>query len=399
MKLSAQQERALDAIGAWRSQLFVLAGYAGTGKTTLLAELAERLGHRARFLAPTGKAVNVLRRKLGRGPAISTIHSLIYRAREYSEADIEAQSRVIDQIRQDRAPDQAIRDAYSRLDELREAVDQGRCDFLYRGGDGAEILVVDEASMVSERLEADLLATGARVLFVGDPGQLPPVAGRDFFERHPPDVFLNEVHRQAAGSAILRLATSARLGEPLKDWVDECELLRGFPGMERALQADVALTGGNATRRAFNSKARARLGHEGLYPRRGEPLICLRNDHDVGLVNGGVAVAVDDAKWGPLELRQSMIYEGTPLELPLDPYYFELYRDPRLSRRDHPFERDQAHFDFAYCLTVHKAQGSEWDHVLVVDDGMRAGDKDFRRRWAYTAITRAARRLTWVARR
>jgi exodeoxyribonuclease-5 len=64
-----------------------------------------------------------------------------------------------------------------------------------------------------------------------------------------------------------------------------------------------------------------------------------------------------------------------------------------------PFEYGLVPADFGYALTCHKAQGSEWDRVLVYDEGTGSGvmrDPILRRRWLYTAVTRAKRELLWV---
>src|SRR5437660_760849 len=77
----------------------------------------------------------------------------------------------------------------------------------------ARLIVLDEVSMVDDEIAADVRSYGKKILVIGDPGQLPPVRGQGAFTRRKPDVFLSEIHRQAADSPIIRLATMARKGE------------------------------------------------------------------------------------------------------------------------------------------------------------------------------------------
>ena len=79
----------------------------------------------------------------------------------------------------------------------------------------AELIVLDEVSMVGDDMARDLLAFGKPILVLGDPGQLPPIKGEGAFTEAQPDVMLTEIHRQAAESAIIRLATMARQGQPI----------------------------------------------------------------------------------------------------------------------------------------------------------------------------------------
>jgi exodeoxyribonuclease-5 len=138
---SPQQENALSAVAAWlkrgEPQLFRLFGYAGTGKTTLARHIAEGVEGEVAFGAFTGKAASVLRAK-GCHEA-STIHSMIYRTRESDEG--------------------------------------GPLFAINRSGPAsqADLIVIDECSMVDEELGRDLLSFGKPVLVLGDPAQLPPV--------------------------------------------------------------------------------------------------------------------------------------------------------------------------------------------------------------------------------
>lgn len=79
----------------------------------------------------------------------------------------------------------------------------------------AKLIVLDEVSMVGEEMARDLMSFGKPILVLGDPGQLPPIQGEGAFTKTAPDIMLTEIHRQAAESAIIRLATMAREGLPI----------------------------------------------------------------------------------------------------------------------------------------------------------------------------------------
>lgn len=91
----------------------------------------------------------------------------------------------------------------------------------------ADLIVLDEVSMVNQQIAEDLRSFGKKILVMGDPGQLPPVAGAGAFTNREPDAFLAEIHRQAADSPIIRLATAARLGKPIRvgDYGDGVQVL------------------------------------------------------------------------------------------------------------------------------------------------------------------------------
>lgn len=406
---SPQQDQALRAVRDWmregaRPQVFRLFGYAGTGKTTLAQHLAEDMGD-VLFGAYTGKAAHVLHKK--GCPGATTIHSLIYNTKDKGRArlrETEAQlAALLLELREDGANTAAI-DLNRRVQELRAQVERERQllsqpsfvlneDSIVRD---ADLVVIDECSMVDERMGADLLCFGTPVLVLGDPAQLPPVMGGGFFtEGHEPDIMLQEIHRQAAESPIIDLATRVRLGD--KAVVEDhgaCRVIRAEDmTTEMALEADQLLVGRNLTRNCYNRRMRTLLGRERIdAPVPGDKLICLRNNHERGLLNGAiwhatdVGAVTDDRVYMEVQPEEG----GDILQVEAHRHYFES------DGTSLPWwERKEAEeFDYGYAITVHKAQGSQWDNVMLFDEAWCF--RQDRQRWLYTGITRAAESLTVV---
>ena len=137
----------------------------------------------------------------------------------------------------------------------------------------AKLIVLDEVSMVGEEMARDLMSFGKPILVLGDPGQLPPIKGEGAFTRDAPDVMLTEIHRQAAESAIIRLATMARQGEPIGfGEYDRCvaKMRKGDVTPAQALRSGQLICGMNATRLQLNNAMRAR--------RRASAAACCRRD-------------------------------------------------------------------------------------------------------------------------
>ncbi len=363
MDWSAQQEKALSAVASWIEdargpQVFRLFGYAGTGKTTLARHIAENVDGDVEFAAFTGKAALVLREK-GCGDA-RTIHSLIYRPRDL---DSEEPTFV--------------------LNEDSPAAK-------------ASLIVIDECSMVDEELGRDLLSFGKKVLVLGDPAQLPPVKGGGFFTEQTPDVMLTEVHRQAADNPIVRLSMQVRGGERLKigDHGAMRVVSRKTIDAELVKSADQVLVGLNKTRRAYNKRLRELLGFSEPLPEAGEKLVCLRNDKTKGLLNGAIFRVHKASGLRRARYRMSLSSEEAPGAKPIRvgvlPAFFEGAEESLPYAR----RRESDEFDFGYALTVHKAQGSQWDNVVLFDESWAF--RENRERWLYTGVTRAAKNLTVV---
>lgn len=367
--------------------LFLADHYVVTHNTTLAQHFAENVGGRVLFGSFTGKAAAVMRSK-GCGDA-TTIHRLIYTSRDKSShklKELQAALRVaVDETDRARLRGlitqeiQAIKSPAFRLNEDSPVKN-------------AALVIIDECSMVGERMGRDLLSFGTPVLVLGDPAQLPPVGSGGFFTGSP-DHMLTEVHRHARESGILRLATEIRRGDNIDhcNYGDACVIPKAELDKDSVPGYDQILVGKNRTRKATNARMREILGRGGVLPEAGDKLVCLKNDHDLGLLNGEIwqtldAMALDDDKVG---LTVQNNDTGAALTV-------EAWRHPfegiDLERWEH--DRETQEFDYGYVLTCHKAQGSEWPRVVVFDQSHVFGANA--RRWLYTAATRASQELTIV---
>jgi exodeoxyribonuclease-5 len=370
---SPQQDAALVAVSDWLKarpgtgntpQVFRLFGYAGTGKTTLARHLADSVEGKVSYAAFTGKAALVMRSK-GCGGA-STIHSLIYKARESGEE----------------APN------FELWDEAPASK--------------AKLIVIDECSMVDAELGRDLLSFGIPLLVLGDPAQLPPIQGAGFFTSAEPDAMLTEVHRQAKDDPIVRLSMLVREGERLEPgrYGDSEVVLRGDFDPDRVLEADQILVGRNNTRRAYNTRLRERLGREEGLPVAGDKLVCLRNNRKKALFNGGLWTVKERAagrSGSVITMRIVPDADFSGAALGVKGVKVSVRRECFLGGIedfDWPQRKKYDEFDYGYVLTVHKSQGSQWDDVVLFDESFAF--QDSRARWLYTGITRAAKKLTLV---
>ncbi len=407
--LTEDQAEAAALIEEWflhlNTQIFVLCGYAGTGKTFLVDHVVRALGltpgESAAFVAPTGKAASVLIR--GGTPA-STVHSLIYTREE----DIE-------------------------VDENGEVISERFLRFVLKEKLPKEIrlIVVDETSMVSDDVLRDLLSFGIKCLFCGDPAQLPPVGGSNSLLTMPV-ITLKEIVRQERDNPIVRLAEEVRRGGvPAFGTYGDGAVVAPYRSLSAEargrllLEADQVIVGTNRTRARLNREIRRLRGipEEAQLPADGEKLVCTLNDWgkpldergDFHLVNGIIGtcynVREQEDGLGQLDFRADFL-ESAVYDLPFDAGIFTqgkyfhgygekacLLENGRLVHEDNyevlrrfrvRREDTVCRFEFAYAVTCHKAQGSEYDKVVVIDESRFFEDAD---RWLYTAVTRAKKKL------
>jgi exodeoxyribonuclease-5 len=359
MTPTPEQQGAVDAVLKWMDErantgrnYFTLGGLAGTGKSTVIGFLLE--SSKLRSLNPavaafTGKAASVLR---SRNIAATTLHSLMYTPEH-------------DPVR-------------------------GKTVFLRRESIPNGLVLVDEASMVSRWLFDDLMSFHVPVIFVGDHGQLEPLGDNPNLMRTP-DIVLETIHRQAAGSPIIQFAHDIRRGKQVARTVKgELE----FGGMDAFLESlatyDAAICGYNQMRCAVNEGMREYYEYGGKLAK-GDRVVCLRNNRKLALWNGLMARVTEVVQAGDeaivadiliadgREMRVSMLAEqfgNAPIQY-------------KATDRDAPY---MTYWDYAYAITCHKAQGSEWDSVAVLEQIHPEWD---RARWSYTAATRAKKKLLY----
>ena len=185
----------------------------------------------------------------------------------------------------------------------------------------ARLIVLDEVSMVGEDMARDLMSFGKPILVLGDPGQLPPIKGEGAFTKDAPDIMLTEIHRQAEESAIIRLATMARQGEPIgfgqyDTFVWKMRKMDVTP--EQCLRGGQVICGLNATRLQLNNAMRRAAGFgDGWLPTgRGEKIICLKNQNDLGLINGMFLTLEDIVDEGSLFFSATRCGRGRQSDRP-----------------------------------------------------------------------------------
>lgn len=353
--LTEDQTAAVEAIEEWLDApgdklRFTLGGYAGTGKTTTIKALLERLDEkeiRSSVMSFTGKAVSVLRRK-GVEKA-RTIHNTIYHLNP----------------------------------------DTGEFELSY--GLGADVIIVDEASMISRDLYSDLSSFEIPVLYVGDMGQLEPV-GDDPRLMEEPDFVLDTIHRQAQNSPIIQFAERIRFNMPYTygRLGDELKILPSRELDSYIDKVDQVICGFNRTKNSINTSYRQeKYGHANKMFEDGEKIVCMRNNSRFGVFNGTQAKVIRTvSSYGTvhridLELDDGKIVESIPADIGVLHGAESVPKGVRLTHHT-------TYWDFAYCTTCHKAQGSEWDSVAVLVEPSNLWNQI---RWNYTAVTRAAKKL------
>lgn len=359
-----------------------LGGYAGTGKTTLLAELRKELANfdknmKIGFVSYTGKAARVLKTKLKEEKiafpqdSIGTIHSLIYSPVTNEHEEIVGW-------------------------KIKDKVDR-------------DLIIIDEGSMVDQQIWTHLMSYGKPVIVVGDHGQLPPIAG-NFNLMQKPDLLLTEIWRQEKENPIIELSIMSRekgqippgiysacvrkfavddpdgqemMGEIISNYRDDTLILCGY----------------NTTRRKLNAAIRATLGFKSPHPMGGDRVICLRNNHRMSIFNGmlGTVEAIEkvDDEW--YDATIFMDGEEKPYKGFISAAQFESDKALNFTGNRTLYKRGDL-FDFGYALTVHKAQGSQARKVVLFEERFKKMSDEEWRRWLYTAVTRAEEELYIFAR-
>lgn len=414
--LSEQQQAAFEAAKKWLEdfeegktsrKFFVLEGFAGTGKSFTLKHIINELGYNAAYMAYTGKAALVLR-KYSNVPA-TTIHSAIYKLIRPSEETFKR----LYQERDDATSEAEKKELTNEINKLMQP--QFRLDTEAFDDSGVELIALDECSMVDKELLADLTSFGIPIFALGDSGQLPPVRGTGALFEGLPDAQLTDIRRQGKDSPIIEWSFFARKNRPLPPtnpdtWkTDEVSkipaayTLHNEDFMQELFDDhDIAICWKNKTRQDLNLRRRRQLGYGGTFPEVGETLQITKNDKDLGVFNGQFAEVTEVGEVFDTYLEVTVLPEGSDKEvkLKLMRYKFEEYFDPKAKDSLSVFAfKGKQEADFGYAITCHKAQGSQWERVLVFEENAFNwnGKSLERSQWLYTAITRAAQKLTVIA--
>lgn len=388
MELTRKQEEGLKiAIERYRNkELYTsIAGYAGTGKSTLIRFIIAALGlqnYEVAYVAYTGKAAQVLRSK--GCPNACTAHRLLYRSFPREDGSFY------------HAPKKTL-------------------------GGILKLLVVDEVSMMPLELWELMLSHRIHVIALGDPGQLPPVKQAAANVLGKPHIFLDEIMRQEEDSEIIRLTMDIREHKPLTfQHGSEVKIVgpEEFFVPNFLQWGDQIICAKNKTREMINAQMRVMKYGDGVsdLPQEDDKIICLRNNWNIvnapgdALVNGlgGKIKNVRTHYMNPF-VGESIFADFYPdcyeddlgmfLDLDMDKNMFVNHvPSENLLRKGQmiPYDVQPTQFDYGYCVTCHKAQGSEWDKVIVFEEFMKGDNADSHARWLYTAATRAAKQLIIV---
>lgn len=339
----------------------IIAGYAGTGKSYLVNAIVDEFGfseNEVAYASYTGKAALVLQKQ---GKNAITLHKLLYMSYPNGMGGF--------------------------INKPKESLDPN-----------LKLIIVDEISMCPRELWRLLLKHNIYIIGLGDPFQLPPI-GDDLKLLDNPHVFLTEVMRQALDNDIIKYSMELREGKKLLPGIrgkniqtySKEEFTTGM-----MLWADQILCGKNVTRRQLNTEMRKLLNKKGILAD-GDKLICTKNYWDKisvaenFLINGTIGNVsnikrnefnekdiranfyVDDDSYGSLKLDYKYLTTGTPTVIK--------------NLKGKVIPSPYVEMDYGYVITVHKAQGSQFNKVLVYDEHLY--NEENHNRWLYTAITRA----------
>jgi exodeoxyribonuclease-5 len=427
--LNVEQQEAVEKIQKWfedphKKQVFVLSGYAGTGKTFLINYLMKNVlklsKTKVAFATFTGKAAEVLIRK-GQTSAM-TIHRLIYNV---------------------------VETKYKTKVNNKEIISKKISFFKKETLPDYKLIVLDEISMIDEKIMEDILSYGIPVLGCGDIGQLPAIMKSNDLLQHP-DFNLTQIVRQNDKNSIIQLATRARNGLMIYPgnygdvMILERDRLQDSTFKNILLSADEIICGKNSTRHILNEEVRSYSNRTSIYPEDGEKVICTVNNWEIylddnynyNLVNGIIGYAsnfkIEDIKLkiGKFNFKPDFldktatdiicdagIYEKNEYTYDMhqrvyimsdgtyklkagfvDKRNYDDYSEYCKKVKEAVIEKNEAlateqinDFEYAYCISCHKSQGDEWDKVVVFDESQTFG-KDSNK-WLYTAITRAKKKL------
>ena len=426
MQLTPMQEAATKQFAEWFALVaqtthdiapfYVQQGFAGTGKSTALPFFIEAAGLKPEdvgFFAPTGKAAKVMTKKLrsqGFATDAMTVHKAIYRPKGLQYQAIETKiAETTRMLREGGADPHELQRSLKILQrDLDRAYDSTAPAFQLNPDaplKKLKLVVVDEASMVGERMADDILFFGVPVLAIGDPGQLQPVGDNPGFFIRPPDNIFTEIHRQALDNPIIWYSKEIREGRDPGYGSHGGGVLRIVTPAQDDVSFDQSrdvqiIVGTNGKRHRMTRRLRKEAGLDARAPADGEMMICVKNSQKhPGLVNGTMLMVTKDGD----NLRAGNIvttshvkdedgfdYELRCIQGILEETYLgaKTWTASKQAVRHAMEDKSNHQIDWAYCITAHKSQGSQWNEVCVHDESGVFRDQS--RQWLYTAVTRAA---------
>jgi ATP-dependent exoDNAse (exonuclease V) alpha subunit len=385
-ELTRDQKNVLSKAVKWyraevSTQVYIIAGSAGTGKTTILKMISEELGitDNTMFVTFTGKASLVLKSKGIKN--YSTIHKLIYNVDIKSDGSVSFYPKSKDEL------------------------------------SSLKLIIVDESSMVSKELLTDLLSFGIKVIFVGDKNQLPPIGEtKSLFDK--PNVEMKEITRQSKDSPIIYLSQRVIHNKELKygKYGKYVKLVKNLNNDNVLLKADQILVSTNKARNYLNQKIRHLKGIKTIHPVKGDKVICKKNSwgvflpkNQLFLLNGIIGNIDSD----PIE-NELQYFDNSINRVRFDSTYkFDM---SPIGYSDEVFKNLTASYDalltgsteykaiynnkvemmnYAYSITIHSSQGSEWGKLLVYADNLW-GNTEMKNKLLYTALTRSKKSLIMV---
>ena len=383
--------------GIDKSKFTSLSGFAGMGKTFIMSPFAKRLyqeGESIAFCALCGKAVSVLKNKLIKADAlssksdVSTIHSLIYRPIVNSKGKITG---------------------WKRRDKLEFGT-----------------IIIDEGSMVNKPIFKDLLKYHVVIIVIGDAGQLEAI-GEQIDLVKDADFKLTTIHRQALESAIIKLSLNVRLngkidrGKYSKDVLKVSNIFD--PIVPKLIDRfalncannfnSIILCGMHFTRVKLNNIVRRKLEYSGKIPMIGEKVICQKNNKDSEIFNGMQGRVKEIIRKDDNFIEMNVILDEPGERVyrtyaPIQLFGLAKYDDVDEFINTDEFKQNAKNFgidlgeekidqwDFGYALTVHRAQGSEFKNVLLIEERNKFQSDENWKKWLYTAVTRSSKKLAII---
>ena len=419
MSLTRKQEEALVQAKEWWNgtdkyfKPFIIYGKAGTGKTYLVKHIIESLDNldpikNVKYVSFTGKAVNRLV-QAGNLNSI-TLHKFIYDFDYREEKITDEDGKVL------KVENKFIKTLKPSLESE------------------IKLVIVDECRMVEEELFNDLLSFNVPIICLGDPNQLKPISGKISSILDKPNIVLDEIMRQEKDNPIIYLAEQAlnhryiRFGN-----YGNCRCVgKRFIPIDELERADQILTDKNDLVNKLNQFYRKKFKNiENPFPQDGEKLICIQNNWETSITEGIYTQNLVNGLIGFSSNVKDENHKLSMFKMNFKPDYFEnkcfdlidvdsiLFKDPEINNVSDIYKKYSVYgktlnkrniyyddlfseygvrrrinfFNFAYCITVHKSQGSEFDNLVYFDQCMNNGEY-FNR--LYTAITRAKERIVII---